>query len=180
MSFSYIWTSTLTLEEDNYQWHCTLLNIESHCSCCYFPQMIHHYIQRQIQVETASHKLGIMAHITPYSCRCTMESGAYKRVWQIMCSLFISSPNICAVSVVMFSTFEHSVDFLYRKVMQMKKEDCTKAQQLGVTCLAGYAAGSVGSIVSNPADNIVASVNNKKANSLKQVISTYVVSLYKI
>lgn len=73
-------------------------------------------------------------------------------------------------SVVMFSTFEHSVDFLYRKVMQMKKEDCTKAQQLGVTCLAGYAAGSAGSIVSNPADNIVASLNNKKANSLTQAV----------
>lgn len=73
----------------------------------------------------------------------------------------------------MFSTFEHSVDFLYRKVLQMRKEDCTKVQQLGVTCLAGYAAGFVGSIISNPADNIVAALNNKKANSLKQVISIF-------
>ncbi|KAI5683867.1 hypothetical protein M9H77_05095 [Catharanthus roseus] len=69
--------------------------------------------------------------------------------------------------MVMFSTFEHSVDLLHRKIMQRRKEDCSKVQQLGVTCLAG----SVGSIISNPADNIVASLNNKKANSLKQVIS---------
>lgn len=66
----------------------------------------------------------------------------------------------------MFSTFEHSVDFLYRDIVKRKKEDCSKAQQLGVTCLAGYAAGSVGSFISNPADNIVASLYNRKADSL--------------
>ncbi|XP_012065430.1 mitochondrial phosphate carrier protein 1, mitochondrial [Jatropha curcas] len=69
-------------------------------------------------------------------------------------------------SMVMFSTFEHSVDFLYRTVVQRRKEECSKAQQLGVTCLAGYAAGSVGSFISNPADNIVACLYNKKADSL--------------
>ena len=74
-----------------------------------------------------------------------------------------------AVSMVMFSTFEHSVDFLYRNVVKRRKEDCSKAQQLGVTCLAGYAAGSVGSFISNPADNIVASLYNRKADSLALV-----------
>lgn len=68
--------------------------------------------------------------------------------------------------MVMFSTFEHSVDFLYRNVVKRKKEECSKTQQLGVTCLAGYTAGSVGSFVSNPADNIVASLYNRKAESL--------------
>ena len=72
--------------------------------------------------------------------------------------------------MIMFSTFEHSVNFLYRNVIQRRKEDCSKAQQLGVTCLAGYAAGSVGSIISNPAD-IVASLYNRKASSLKLVTS---------
>lgn len=71
--------------------------------------------------------------------------------------------------MVMFSTFEHSVNFMYRNVIQRKKEDCSLTQQLGVTCLAGYAAGSVGSIISNPADNIVASLNTKKTDSLKLV-----------
>ncbi|XP_002532479.2 mitochondrial phosphate carrier protein 1, mitochondrial [Ricinus communis] len=69
-------------------------------------------------------------------------------------------------SIVMFSTFEHSADFLYRTVIQRRKEDCSKSQQLGVTCLAGYAAGSVGSFVSNPADNIVSCLYNRKADSL--------------
>lgn len=74
------------------------------------------------------------------------------------------------VSMVMFSTFEHSVNFLYRNVIQKKKEDCSWSQQLGVICLTGYAAGSIGSIISNPADNIVASVYNKMADSLQMVI----------
>ncbi|KAL9464811.1 hypothetical protein AB3S75_002417 [Citrus x aurantiifolia] len=69
-------------------------------------------------------------------------------------------------SIVMFSTFEHSVDFFYRNVLRRTKEDCSKTQQLGVTCIAGYAAGSFGSFISNPADNIVASLYNKKADSL--------------
>ncbi|KAJ8764033.1 hypothetical protein K2173_004919 [Erythroxylum novogranatense] len=73
-------------------------------------------------------------------------------------------------SMVMFSTFEHSVDFLYRKVVQRRKEDCSRVQQLGVTCLAGYAAGSVGSFISNPADNIVASLYNKEAANVKLAI----------
>lgn len=85
-----------------------------------------------------------------------------------------------AVSMVMFATFEHSVDFLYRKVVQRRKEDCSIAQQLGVTCLAGYASGSVGSIISNPADNIVASLYNKKANSLKQVLSIFLCSHFSL
>ncbi|KAM3757840.1 hypothetical protein ACB098_02G220100 [Castanea mollissima] len=54
--------------------------------------------------------------------------------------------------------------------VQKRKEDCSKGQQLGVTCLAGYAAGSVGSLISNPADNIVSSLYNKKADSLILVV----------
>ncbi|XP_071707756.1 mitochondrial phosphate carrier protein 1, mitochondrial-like [Rutidosis leptorrhynchoides] len=73
-------------------------------------------------------------------------------------------------SMIMFSTFEHSVDFLYRNAIKRKKEDCSITQQLGVTCLAGYAAGSIGSIISNPADNIVASLNNKKTDSLTMAV----------
>lgn len=73
-------------------------------------------------------------------------------------------------AMIMFSTFEHSVDILYRNAIQKRKEDCSKAQQLGVTCLAGYAAGSVGSFISNPADNIVASLYNKKADSIMMVV----------
>lgn len=71
--------------------------------------------------------------------------------------------------MVMFTTFEHSVDYIYLHVIQRRKEDCSRAQQLGVTCLAGYAAGAVGTILSNPADNIVSSLYNRKAETVRQV-----------
>ncbi|KAL6965179.1 Mitochondrial phosphate carrier protein 1, mitochondrial [Sarracenia purpurea var. burkii] len=79
----------------------------------------------------------------------------------------------------MFSTFEHSVDLTYRRVIQRRKEDCSRAQQLGVTCLAGYAAGAVGAIISNPADNIVSLLYNKKAETVMQAVrNTGLVNLF--
>ncbi|KVH96061.1 Mitochondrial carrier domain-containing protein [Cynara cardunculus var. scolymus] len=71
-------------------------------------------------------------------------------------------------SMIMFSTFEHSVDLIYRKFVQKRKEECSRTQQLGVTCLAGYTAGAVGTVISNPADNIVSTLYNKKANTVLQ------------
>ncbi|KAJ0010280.1 hypothetical protein Pint_34057 [Pistacia integerrima] len=73
-------------------------------------------------------------------------------------------------SMIMFSSFEHSVDLIYKKIVQKKKEDCSRVQQLGVTCLAAYAAGAVGTLISNPADNIVASLYNKKAENVIQAV----------
>uniref|UniRef100_A0ACD5XPF7 Uncharacterized protein n=1 Tax=Avena sativa TaxID=4498 RepID=A0ACD5XPF7_AVESA len=75
-------------------------------------------------------------------------------------------------SMLMFSTFEHTVGFLYQKVIQKKKEDCSTAQQLGATCLAGYISGAVGTVVSNPADNIVSSLYNKKAKSVVHAVKS--------
>ncbi|KAK4849486.1 hypothetical protein QYF36_025344 [Acer negundo] len=73
-------------------------------------------------------------------------------------------------SMIMFSTFEHSVDLIYKKIVQKRKEDCSRVQQLGVTCVAGYAAGAIGTVVSNPADNIVATLYNKKAKNVLQAV----------
>ncbi|XP_011040813.1 PREDICTED: mitochondrial phosphate carrier protein 1, mitochondrial isoform X2 [Populus euphratica] len=73
-------------------------------------------------------------------------------------------------SMVMFTTFEQSVDLIYRNIIQRRKEDCSRSQQLGVTCLAGYVAGAVGTVISNPADNVVTSLYNKKAENVLQAV----------
>ncbi|KAK1327155.1 hypothetical protein QJS10_CPA01g00229 [Acorus calamus] len=73
-------------------------------------------------------------------------------------------------SIIMFSTFEHSVDLLYHKLIQKRKEECSRTQQLGVTCIAGYTSGTIGTIISNPADNIVSSLYNNKADSVWQAV----------
>lgn len=87
--------------------------------------------------------------------------------------IFLFCELSLTVSMIMFSTFEHSVNFIYQDIIQRKKEDCSRTQQLGVTCLAGYAAGAVGTIVSNPADNIVSSLYNKKADNIVQVVLSF-------
>ncbi|CAE5986136.1 unnamed protein product [Arabidopsis arenosa] len=73
-------------------------------------------------------------------------------------------------SMVMFSTFEQSVEFIYQNIIQKRKQDCSKAQQLGVTCLAGYTAGAVGTVISNPADVVLSSLYNNKAKSVLQAV----------
>ncbi|XP_020692525.1 mitochondrial phosphate carrier protein 1, mitochondrial [Dendrobium catenatum] len=75
-------------------------------------------------------------------------------------------------SMLMFSTFEHSVDLLYRKIIQKKREECSRAQQLGITCIAGYTSGAIGTIISTPADNIIASLYNKKAHNVLQAVKS--------
>ncbi|KAK6946546.1 Mitochondrial substrate/solute carrier [Dillenia turbinata] len=79
-------------------------------------------------------------------------------------------PCSFSISMIMFSTFEHTVDWIYSKVIQRQKEDCSRAQQLGVTCLAGYAAGAVSTFVSNPADNVVSALYNKRADTVCQAV----------
>nr|CAB3454183.1 unnamed protein product [Digitaria exilis] len=67
---------------------------------------------------------------------------------------------------------EHTVDFLYKKVIQKEKENCSTIQQLGATCLAGYISGAVGTVVSNPADNIVSALYNKKADNIIHAVKS--------
>jgi solute carrier family 25 phosphate transporter 3 len=73
-----------------------------------------------------------------------------------------------AVAMIMFSSFEHSVDFIYDKILHERKMDCSKGVQLGVTAAAGYASGVAGSIVSNPADNIITYIYNNKGHTFSQ------------
>jgi solute carrier family 25 phosphate transporter 3 len=74
-----------------------------------------------------------------------------------------------AVSMVMFASFEHSVDFIYANIVQKRKTECSIGEQLGVTAAAGYTAGVAGSIVSNPADNILTYIYNNKGTTYAQV-----------
>lgn len=73
-------------------------------------------------------------------------------------------------AMIMFTTFEYSVDFIYRNILQTRRENCSRAQQLSVSCLAGFTSAAVGTVISNPADIIVSSLYNKKAETMMQVV----------
>jgi solute carrier family 25 phosphate transporter 3 len=56
-----------------------------------------------------------------------------------------------------FASFEKFVEIIYKQLGK-PKDQYNKLQQLGVSFVAGYAAGVFCAIVSQPADNLVSKV----------------------
>ncbi|KAJ7514887.1 hypothetical protein O6H91_23G064800 [Diphasiastrum complanatum] len=81
-------------------------------------------------------------------------------------------------TILMFSSFEHSVDLLYSHVIKRPKIKCSKGTQLGVTCAAGYFSGMVGTIITNPADNVISYLNNNDGTVLQAVKQIGLVGLF--
>ncbi|KAL3695469.1 hypothetical protein R1sor_009545 [Riccia sorocarpa] len=75
-------------------------------------------------------------------------------------------------AMLLFSSFEHSVDFIYNRVLQIRKNECSRGVQLGVTCVAGYVSGVAGTIISNPADNIITYMYNNKGATFSQAFKS--------
>lgn len=59
-----------------------------------------------------------------------------------------------------FASFEIIMKKLYKYAIPMPKEQCSKPLQLAVSFAGGYVAGVLCAIVSHPADNLVAFLNN--------------------
>ncbi|ESN95457.1 hypothetical protein HELRODRAFT_185971 [Helobdella robusta] len=68
-------------------------------------------------------------------------------------------------TMMKFACFERTVEALYKFVVPKPRSDCTKAEQLMVTFVAGYIAGVFCAIVSHPADTIVSILNKQKGST---------------
>merc|ERR1712002_1449097 len=62
-------------------------------------------------------------------------------------------------TMMKFACFEKTVELLYKHVVPKPRDQCNKAEQLGVTFIAGYIAGVFCAIVSHPADTVVSKLN---------------------
>jgi len=62
-------------------------------------------------------------------------------------------------TMMKFACFEKTVEALYQYVVPKPRDQCNKAEQLGVTFIAGYIAGVFCAIVSHPADTVVSKLN---------------------
>ncbi|KAI6217294.1 Phosphate carrier protein, mitochondrial [Aphelenchoides besseyi] len=62
-------------------------------------------------------------------------------------------------TMMKFACFERTVELLYAKIVPKPQIQCTKAEQLVVTFIAGYIAGVFCAVVSHPADTIVSKLN---------------------
>jgi solute carrier family 25 phosphate transporter 3 len=63
-------------------------------------------------------------------------------------------------TMMKFTSFEHTVEAIYAHVLARPKETYAKSQQLMVTFTAGYVAGILCTLVSQPADTIVSQMNH--------------------
>jgi solute carrier family 25 phosphate transporter 3 len=73
-------------------------------------------------------------------------------------------------TMMKFACFERTVEALYKYVVPKPRADCSKAEQLGVTFVAGYIAGVFCAIVSHPADSVVSKLNQNPGSSAVQIL----------
>lgn len=67
-------------------------------------------------------------------------------------------------TIVKFVAFEQFVEMIYKYICIKPRTEYSKAQQLGVTFSAGYAAGVFCAIVSHPADTLVSKLYGTKSS----------------
>ncbi|XP_039739082.1 phosphate carrier protein, mitochondrial-like [Pteropus medius] len=68
-------------------------------------------------------------------------------------------------TMMKFACFERTVEALYKYVIPKPQSQCTKAEQLAVTFMAGYIAGVFCAVVSHPADSVVSVLNKEKGST---------------
>lgn len=73
-------------------------------------------------------------------------------------------------TMMKFSSFEKTLEYLYTNVVPKPREQCTKAEQLVVTFSAGYIAGVLCAIVSHPSDTIVSKLNKDPSATIGSII----------
>lgn len=74
-------------------------------------------------------------------------------------------------TMMKFSSFEKTVEYLYANVVPKPRDQCSKLEQLVVTFTAGYIAGVLCAIVSHPSDTIVSKLNKDPGASVGSIIN---------
>ena len=67
-----------------------------------------------------------------------------------------------------FAAFERTVEFLYKYVVPVPRDQLGKPSQLVVTFAAGYIAGVFCAVVSHPADSVVSKLNSMEGSTAIQ------------
>ena len=67
-----------------------------------------------------------------------------------------------------FAAFERTVEFLYKHVVPIPRDQMSKPSQLVVTFAGGYIAGVFCALVSHPADTVVSKLNSEAGSTAIQ------------
>lgn len=71
-------------------------------------------------------------------------------------------------TIMKFVGFERTVEFLYKNMVPVPRDQLGKPSQLVVTFSAGYIAGVFCTVVSHPFDSIVSKLNSQEGSSMWQ------------
>ena len=71
-------------------------------------------------------------------------------------------------TMMKFAAFERTIEFLYKHVVPVPRDELGKPAQLIVTFTAGYIAGVFCAVVSHPPDSIVSKLNSQQGSSMIQ------------
>ena len=71
-------------------------------------------------------------------------------------------------TMMKFAAFERTVEFLYKYVVPIPRDQLGKPSQLVVTFAAGYIAGVFCAVVSHPADSVVSKLNSMEGGTSLQ------------
>ena len=69
-----------------------------------------------------------------------------------------------------FAAFERTIEFMYKYLISVPKEELGKPQQLVVTFTSGYIAGVFCTLVSHPADSVVSKLNSDKGSTAVEAL----------
>ena len=69
-------------------------------------------------------------------------------------------------TMMKFAAFERTVEFLYKHVVPVPRDQLNKPSQLVVTFAAGYIAGVLCTLISHPSDSIVSKLNSQAGSSI--------------
>ncbi|XP_065910575.1 solute carrier family 25 member 3-like isoform X2 [Dysidea avara] len=75
-------------------------------------------------------------------------------------------------TMMKFACFERTIEFLYKNVVPVPRDQLPKSQQLVVTFAAGYIAGVFCALVSHPADSVVSKLNSDAGSTAIQAAKT--------
>eukprot|EP01025_Chloroclados_australasicus_P001046 TRINITY_DN10324_c0_g1_i1.p2 TRINITY_DN10324_c0_g1~~TRINITY_DN10324_c0_g1_i1.p2 ORF type:complete len:376 (-),score=46.49 TRINITY_DN10324_c0_g1_i1:255-1298(-) len=76
-------------------------------------------------------------------------------------------------TMMKFAAFENIVNMLYANVVPKPKAECSKTEQLGVSFAAGYIAGVLCALVSQPADNMVSKLSSNPSATIGSVVEEF-------
>ena len=71
-------------------------------------------------------------------------------------------------TMMKFAAFERTVEFLYKNVVPLPRDQMSKQAQLVVTFAGGYIAGVFCAVVSHPADSVVSKLNSEAGSTAMQ------------